>query len=244
MTNVRMGIDIGGTGIKGAPVDITTGKLQGDRLRIPTPEPATPDAIGATVAEIVKHFSWKGPIGATMPAVVKSGVVLTAANIDPSWIDTDADMLFTKTTGSQVTVLNDADAAGMAEMKFGAGKGRRGVVLMVTLGTGIGFAVFNDGVLLPNTELGHIELHGDDAEERASARVREETDESWKKWSHGVNEYLQKIDSLLWPDLIIIGGGVSKKADKFFPHIHIRAELVAAELLNDAGIVGAALAAK
>ena len=239
-----MGIDIGGTGIKGAPVDITTGKLKGDRLRIPTPEPATPDAIGATVAEIVKHFSWKGPIGATMPAVVKSGVVLTAANIDPSWIDTDADMLFTKTTGSQVTVLNDADAAGMAEMKFGAGKGRKGVVLMVTLGTGIGFAVFNDGVLLPNTELGHIELHGDDAEERASARVREETDESWKKWSHGVNEYLQKIDSLLWPDLIIIGGGVSKKADKFFPHIHIRAELVAAELLNDAGIVGAALAAK
>ena len=242
--NVRLGIDIGGSGIKGAPVDTRTGTLQAERLRIPTPEPATPDAVAATVKQVVDQFEWTGAIGATMPAVVKRGVVKTAANIDPSWIDTDADALFTKVTGCDVAVLNDADAAGMAEMKFGAGKGRDGVVLMITLGTGIGFAVFNDGVLLPNTELGHIELHGEDAEERASGRAREQNDESWKKWGHNVNEYLQKIDALLWPDLVIIGGGVSKKSDKFFPFINIRAELVAAALLNDAGIVGAALAAR
>jgi polyphosphate glucokinase len=242
MQNIRLGIDIGGTGIKGAPVDVREGKLVQERFRLDTPHPATPDAVAATVATVVEHFQWKGPIGATMPGVVKNGVLLTAANIDKAWIGTDAGKLFSDATGQPVSVLNDADAAGIAEMRFGAGAGRSGVVVMVTLGTGIGFAVFNDGVLLPNTELGHLEMNGKDAEEQASARARDEKDESWKKWAHKVDEYLDHVDALLWPDLIIIGGGVSKKADKFFPYLTTRAELVAAKFENEAGIVGAALA--
>jgi len=237
----RLGIDIGGTGIKGAPVDPRTGQLLGDRLRIPTPQPATPEAVADTVKQIVDHFDWRGPIGATLPGIVKDGVLLTAANIDKGWKGTDAAALFSTTTGSPVSLINDADAAGIAEMRFGAGLGRSGVVIMITLGTGIGFALFNDGVLLPNTELGHIELDGKDAESRASDRVREENDLSWKKWGERVDAYLDRIDALLWPDLIIIGGGVSKKADKFFPFLNTRAELVAAKLQNEAGIVGAAL---
>ncbi len=242
MEHIRLGIDIGGSGIKGATVDTTSGELTAERLRIPTPTPATPEAVAAVVRDITTHFGWTGPIGATVPGVVKNGVVKSAANIDPAWVDTDAAALFSAVTGSRVTVLNDADAAGIAEMRFGAGRNRDGVVLMITLGTGIGFAVFNDGVLLPNTELGHIEMNGRDAETQASARVRDENDESWKKWGAKVDDYLNRIEDLLSPDLIIIGGGVSKKADKFFPHIHIRTELVAATLLNEAGIVGAALA--
>jgi polyphosphate glucokinase len=236
-----LGIDIGGTGIKGAPVDVRRGTLLAERLRIPTPQPATPKAVAATVATIAEHFEWKGAVGATMPGVVKDGVLLTAANIDKKWLGTDAAALFSAATGLTVTVLNDADAAGVAEMRFGAGKGRKGVVVIITLGTGIGFALFNNGVLLPNTELGHIEIKGKDAEDRASARVRDESDVSWKKWGKRVDEYLDHIDALLWPDLIIIGGGVSKKADKFFPLLNTRAEIVAAKLENDAGIVGAAL---
>jgi len=240
--HVLLGIDIGGTGIKGAPVDVEAGKLTAERFRIDTPHPATPDAVAKTVGEIAAHFAWKGPIGATMPGVVKDGTLLTAANIDKQWIGTNAATLFSQSTGNAVTVLNDADAAGIAEMRFGAGKGRRGVVVMVTLGTGIGFALFHDGVLVPNTELGHLEMHGKDAEEQASARVREEKDESWKKWAEKVDDYLDHVDRLLWPDLIIIGGGVSKKAEKFFPYLSTRAELVPATFENDAGIVGAALA--
>jgi polyphosphate glucokinase len=236
-----LGIDIGGTGIKGAPVDVRRGTLLAERLRIPTPQPATPKAVAATVATIAEHFEWKGAVGATMPGVVKDGVLLTAANIDKKWLGTDAAALFSAATGLTVTVLNDADAAGVAEMRFGAGKGRKGVVVIITLGTGIGFALFNNGVLLPNTELGHIEIKGKDAEDRASARVRDESDVSWKKWGKRVDEYLDHIDALLWPDLIIIGGGVSKKADKFFPLLNTRAEIAAAKLENDAGIVGAAL---
>ena len=241
MQNIRLGIDIGGTGIKGAPVDVREGKLVEERFRLETPHPATPEAVAATVAEVVEHFHWKGPIGATMPGVVKNGVLLTAANIDKAWIGTDAAKLFSDATACPVSVLNDADAAGIAEMRFGAGVGRNGVVVMVTLGTGIGFALFNDGVLLPNTELGHLEMNGKDAEDQASARVRDEEDESWKKWANKVDQYLDHVDALLWPDLIIIGGGVSKKADKFFPHLNTRAELVAAKFENEAGIVGAAL---
>ncbi|MCU1392785.1 MAG: polyphosphate glucokinase [Ilumatobacteraceae bacterium] len=245
MTNTlpahRLGIDIGGTGIKGAPVDVKKGTLLAERFRIDTPQPATPEAVADVVGQVAKHFDWKGPIGATMPGVVKSGVILTAANIDKSWINTDASALFTKATGNPVSVLNDADAAGIAEMTFGAGKGRKGVVVMVTLGTGIGFALFNDGVLLPNTELGHLEMNGKDAEDQASARVRDQKEESWKKWAGKVDDYLDHVDALLWPDLIIIGGGVSKKADKFFPYLDTRAELVAAKFENEAGIVGAAL---
>jgi polyphosphate glucokinase len=238
-----LGIDIGGSGIKGAPVNTTTGKLISERFRIPTPQPSTPAAVAAAVGELAKHFAWTGPIGATMPGVVKAGTLLTAANIDKGWIGTNAAELFGAATGSTVTVINDADAAGIAEMRFGAGKGRTGVVVMITLGTGIGCAVFNDGVLLPNTELGHIEIRGKDAETRSSARVKEERDESWSKWAKRVDEYLDHLDDLLWPDLIIIGGGVSKNADKFFPHLTTRAELVTATLQNDAGIVGAAVVA-
>ena len=238
-----LGIDIGGSGIKGAPVNRRTGTFLAERQRTDTPQPSTPDAVAAVVAEIVHHFEWTGPIGVTVPAVVKGGVLLTAANIDKAWIGTDAASLFTEVTGNPVTVLNDADAAGIAEMRFGAGKGRRGVVVMITLGTGIGCAVFNDGVLLPNTELGHLQIRGKDAETRASARVKEEKKESWRKWAKRVDEYLDHLDALLWPDLIIVGGGVSKNADKFFPMLDVRAELVAATLLNDAGIVGAALSA-
>jgi polyphosphate glucokinase len=238
----RLGIDIGGSGVKGAPVDTTTGELVAERFRLDTPQPATPKAVAATVNEIVAHFDWKGSVGATVPGVIKKGVVFTAANIDKSWIGTDAAALFQKETGDPFTVLNDADAAGIAEMRFGAGKGREGVVVMITLGTGIGCAVFNDGVLVPNTELGHLEMNGHDAEHQASARVREEGDISWKKWAEKVDQYLDKLDALLWPDLIIIGGGVSKKPEKFFPYLNTRAELVPAALQNEAGIVGAAIA--
>src|ERR1700712_2696094 len=238
-----LGIDIGGSGIKGAPVDPATGTLLEERLRIVTPQPSTPDAVAEGVGQVAAHFKWKGRIGATMPGVVKGGTLLTAANIDPAWIGTDASTLFTTATNNPVSVLNDADAAGIAEMRFGAGRGRMGVVVMITLGTGIGCAVFNDGILLPNTELGHLEIRGKDAESRASARVKDEKEESWSKWAKRVDEYLDKLDALLWPDLIIIGGGVSKNADKFFPHLSTRAELLAATLQNEAGIVGAALVA-
>lgn len=241
MDDHRLGIDIGGSGVKGAPVDVMTGDLVADRFRLDTPQPATPEAIAATVADVVDHFAWHGPIGLTVPGVVKQGVVHTAANIDASWIGTDAAALFGKATGQVCVVMNDADAAGIAEMRFGAGVGRDGVVVMITLGTGIGCAVFNDGVLLPNTELGHLEMNGHDAEHQASARVREEEDLTWKKWGERVDQYLDALDHLLWPDLIIIGGGVSKKADKFFPYLNTRAELVPAALQNEAGIVGAAL---
>lgn len=240
--NIRLGIDIGGTGIKGAPVDTKAGKLIAERFRIDTPHPATPDAVASTVAEVAAHFAWKGPVGATMPGVVKNGTLLTAANIDKQWIGTDAAKLFSDATDNPVTVLNDADAAGIAEMRFGAGKGHAGVVVMITLGTGIGFALFHDGILVPNTELGHLEMNGKDAEEQASARIRDEKEESWKKWAVKVDDYLDHVDQLLWPDLIIIGGGVSKKAAKFFPYLTTRAELVPAIFENDAGIVGAALA--
>jgi polyphosphate glucokinase len=242
MEHHRLGIDIGGSGVKGAPVDVTTGELVAERFRLDTPQPATPGAVAATVARVVEHFAWRGPIGLTVPGVVKQGVVHTAANIDPAWIDTDATALFGAATGQPCRVLNDADAAGIAEMRFGAGQGRDGVVIMITLGTGIGFALFNDGVLLPNTELGHLEMNGRDAEHQASARVRDEEDLSWKKWAERVDQYLDMVDHLLWPDLVIIGGGVSKKAEKFFPYLDTRAELVPAELQNEAGIVGAALA--
>lgn len=240
---VILGIDIGGSGVKGAPVDVQTGELTAERLRIETPKPSTPDAVAKVLATIAQHFAWTGPIGATMPGVVKNGTLLTAANIDKRWIGTNANEVFGRATGCPVNVINDADAAGIAEMRFGAGAGRKGVVIMITLGTGIGCAVFNDGVLLPNTELGHLEIKGRDAESRASARVREEQDLSFRRWGKRVDAYLDRIDALLWPDLIIIGGGVSRKASKFFPYLSTRAELVAAKLENEAGIVGAALMA-
>ena len=238
-----LGIDIGGTGIKGAPVDVHTGKLLGERLRILTPVPATPEAVSAAVAEVAGHFSWQGPIGCGFPAVIRRGQVCTAVHVDKGWIGCNAQTLFGDVSGCPVTVLNDADAAGYAEMRFGAGQGRDGVVLLVTLGTGIGSALFVDGHLVPNTELGHIEIRGKDAEKRAAASVRENKDWSWKKWTRRLDEYLWYLNNYFSPDLIIIGGGISEKHDKFLPLLTVEAQVVAAHLENEAGIVGAALAA-
>lgn len=235
------GVDIGGTGIKGAPVDLVKGELVGERFRIETPQPATPDAVAKVVGQVVENFGWKGEIGCTFPAVIKSGVAYTAANVDKSWIGTDVAAAVGGVTGGKVLVMNDADAAGMAEMAFGAGRDKNGVVVMVTLGTGIGSALFLDGKLVPNTELGHIEVKGHDAETRASDAARERDDLSWQKWAKRVDRYLDTLDALLWPDLVIIGGGVSKKADKWLDYLSVRAPVVPAQLLNDAGIVGAAL---
>jgi len=241
--NVVMGVDIGGTGIKGAPVDIDKGELAGERFRILTPKPATPKAVADVVGEVVEHFNWKGPVGATFPAVVKDGKTLSAANVDKEWIGANAAEVFTQRLEMPVTVLNDADAAGLAEMRFGAGRDRKGVVIMVTLGTGIGCGMFLDGKLVPNTELGHIEIDGKDAETQAADSVRVRKELSWKKYAPRVEAYIRKLDALMWPDLIIIGGGASKKADKFLPLIKVRPEVVPAQLQNEAGIVGAALAA-
>jgi polyphosphate glucokinase len=242
-----LGIDIGGSGVKGAPVDSDSGELAAERFRIETPQPATPEAVAETVGEVAKHFSWSGPVGVTYPGVVIRGTVHTAANMDHSWIGVDAAALFGKvldTGGSSAPrVLNDADAAGVAEMAHGAGRGRDGVVLMLTFGTGIGSALFLDGKLVPNTELGHLELHGKDAELRASARIRAEKELSWDKWAERVQEYLDLVEKLLSPELILVGGGVAKHADKFVPLLKLRAEIVGAKLMNEAGIVGAAMAA-
>lgn len=239
-----LGIDIGGSGIKGAPVEVETGNLTADRFRIPTPHPSKPEAVAEVVAEIVKHFEWSGPIGCTFPAVVKKGVTLSAANVDRAWIGTNAQSLFRRKTHCPVLVLNDADAAGIAEMEFGAGRNKAGVVIILTFGTGIGSAVFFNGVLLPNTEFGHMEVRGKDAEARASARVRDEKKLNWKKWAERVNEVLNRLEILFTPDLFIIGGGVSKEHAKFLPLLKTSAKVVPAKLLNEAGIVGAAIAAK
>jgi polyphosphate glucokinase len=244
-----LGIDIGGSGIKGAPVDVKKGVLVAERYRIDTPQPSTPDAVAGTVAVIAEHFRWKGPIGCTFPSVVKRGVVYTAANVDESWIGVNGTKLLRKKTGCPVLLINDADAAGMAEMKFGAGRKRKGVVLLLTFGTGIGSAVFVDGSLMPNTELGHIELMcgprgGVEAEEYASDRIRKGEQLRWSDWAARVNEYLAVLESLFSPDLFILGGGVSRKHKKYLSLLDTRAEVLPAQLLNEAGIVGAALAAK
>jgi polyphosphate glucokinase len=239
-----MGIDIGGSGIKGAPVDVGKGELVAERYRLPTPQPSVPEAVGDVVAEIVKNFDWAGPMGCTFPAVVKGGVTYTAANVDQSWINFDGQKLLEEKTGCPVVLLNDADAAGLAEMEFGAGKGRQGVVIMLTFGTGIGSAIFVDGCLVPNTEFGHMEIRGKDAEHRAADRVRMERDLSWEKWAGRVNEFLERMELLFSPDLFIIGGGVSKKHETFLPLLRTRAEIVPAQMLNEAGVIGAALAAR
>ena len=238
-----LGIDIGGTGIKAAPVDVATGQLLAARQKVDTPHPALPDALAAVVKELNTSFAWSGPVGITFPGVVTDGVTRTAANLDKSWIGVDAAALFAEATGNQVRVLNDADAAGVAEMKFGAGIGERGTVLMLTFGTGIGSALFTAGVLVPNTEFGHIEIRGRDAESRASEHAKELHDLSWGKWAGRVEEYLEHMEALLSPHLIIVGGGISKESDKWVPRLTgIRARIVPAALLNEAGIVGAAMA--
>ena len=240
-----LGIDIGGSGMKGAPVNIETGEMLAERFRIPTPKPAKPKAVANTVAKIAEHFEWQGPIGCGFPAVVQHGITRTAANVHQKWVNFDAATLFDEKTDCPVRVVNDADAAGLAEMTFGAGQGRnKGVVLLVTIGTGLGTSLFTDGALLPNTELGHIEIDCDDAELMASNAARKRDDLSWKKWGKRLNTYLTRLEALVWPDLIILGGGVSKKHENFTPYLKLNAELVIAETFNHAGIIGAALAGR
>jgi polyphosphate glucokinase len=238
-----LGIDIGGSGIKGAIVDVKKGEFITERHRIETPSPSTPAAVAQVVAELAQYFAYEGPIGCTFPAVVQHGVIHTAANVDQSWIGVDGEALFRETTGQPVHILNDADAAGVAEMRFGVGRDRKGVVIMLTFGTGIGSAIFTDGVLVPNTEFGHMKIRGKDAEHRAAARIRDEEGLSWKRWAKRVNEFLQTMEFLFSPDLFIIGGGVSKKFDKYAANLTVEADMLPAQLLNDAGIIGAAMAA-
>jgi polyphosphate glucokinase len=239
-----LGIDIGGTGIKGAPVDTETGALMASRHRIPTPEQAKPRPVAGVIGELAGHFGWQGPIGCGFPAVVRQGVVYTAANIHKSWIETNAEALFSEAAKCPVHVVNDADAAGLAEITFGAGKDQKGVVLMVTIGTGLGTVLFTDGKLVPNLELGHIELDGKDAEVRASDAARKREKLSWKVWGKRFNFYLSSLERLLWPDLIILGGGVIKNYEEFAPYLDVKAKVVVAQFLNNAGIVGAALSAQ
>lgn len=237
-----LGIDIGGTGIKGAPVNVRTGQLLAERFRLETPQPATPEAVVATAAEVARHFEWTGPIGVGFPAVCKDGTIHTASNIDKSWIGMNAATMIAEATGSpKVVVANDADVAGLAELKFGAGRGKRGVILMITIGTGLGTALFVGGKLVPNLEMGHIEIKGVDAESWASDAAREREDLKWEKWAKRIDKYLHKMEDLLWPDLIVVGGGVSKRSEKFLPELTLRTPIVPATLLNEAGIVGAAL---
>src|ERR687894_2169718 len=230
------GIDIGGSGIKGAPVDTESGELVRERVRIKTPKPATPEAIVGTAVEVVREAGWEGPVGCGFPAVVKDGVVRTAANIDKGAIGFDMRGKLAQELGTPVRVINDGDAAGLAEMRWGAGRAVEGVVMMLTLGTGIGTSLFVEGRLVPNTELGHIEIWGKDAEHHASDRARKRDALSWKEYAKRLDEYLHKIEDLLWPDLIVVGGGISKKSERFFPHLTARTRIVRAEMLNEAGI--------
>jgi len=239
----QLGIDIGGSGMKGAIVDTDTGNLITERYRTATPNPSTPAAMAEVLTKIPKEFNWKGRIGCGFPAPIKEGKVLTANNIDKLWLGVKVHDVFAKACGCKVIVINDADAAGLAEMKFGAGRGISGVVLLLTIGTGIGSALFVDGKLVPNSEFGQIELRGKKGERRASDRTRSKKEMSWKRWSNVLGEYINAVESLVWPDLIIIGGGVSKKADKFLPRIEALARILPAQLRNEAGIVGAALCA-
>ena len=238
-----LGIDVGGSGIKGAPVDTETGQLISERLRIKTPKNGEPEPIAEVVKQIAQAFNWSGPIGIGFPAPIKSGVAMMAANVSEKWVGTNADALFTKVTGCECTLINDADAAGLAEMTFGAGRGQPGTVIMITLGTGIGTAIFHHGHLLPNTEFGHLEVEGEDAEFRASDAARQREDLSWKKYAKRLNKYFTALEKLFWPDLFIIGGGISKESEKYLPLLTIETPIVTAQLLNQAGIVGAALGA-
>lgn len=244
--SVAIGVDIGGTGIKGAPVDLRTGRLLAERHCLPTPQPATPAAVAEAVRQLREQFAdvpADAPIGVAIPAVVRGGIVRTAANIDQSWIGADADRLFRDVLGRPAALLNDADAAGFAELSLGAGRDHPGVVLVVTLGTGIGSALFTDGRLVPNTELGHLTIDGFDCCPWASAAARVRENLSWAQWVSRLQEYLAYAESLLWPDLIIIGGGISQDADRFLPLLQLDAPVVRAHLGNDSGLIGAAFEA-
>jgi polyphosphate glucokinase len=239
-----LGIDVGGTGIKGALVETKTGELLTPRHRLLTPEGAKPKAVAVVVGEVVQHFNWKGPVGVGFPAVIINGVAFSAANVSKRWIGTNAETLFAEATKCPVRVINDADAAGLAEMRYGVGRRQPGTVLVITIGTGLGSALFRNGQLIPNTEFGHIEMNCGDAEKQASEAVRMRENLSWKEWSTRFNEYLQTLEFLIHPDLIILGGGASKESEKFVSRLSVRANILPAAMLNEAGIVGAALAAE
>lgn len=246
-TGPVLGIDIGGTGVKGAPVDLATGELVADRLKIKTPKPATPEAVSAVVAEIAARFAHSlgdSPIGIAIPAVCQHGVARSAANIDPSWVDTDVDALFTDLLGRPVHVVNDADAAGVAEARYGVALDVPGLVILTTLGTGIGSAFLLDGRLVPNSELGHLEIDGHDAEHRAAQSAKEREGLSYKEWAKRLQRYYSHVENLFWPDLFVVGGGISKSSDKFLPLLDLRTPIIPAKLRNNAGIVGAAWLAR
>lgn len=234
-----VGIDVGGSGIKGAPVDLERGAFAADRVREPTPQPAKPKPVAEVIASIAERFP-EGPLGVTFPAVIQHGVARTAANVHDSWIGTDVRELVASTTGRDVHVVNDADAAGVAEARYGAARDVGGVVVVTTLGTGIGTALLVDGRLVPNTELGHLVVDGHDAETRAADSARSREDLSWKEWAKRLQRYYGELEKLLWPDLFVVGGGVSKKSDKFLELLDLRTPIVPAQLLNEAGIIGAA----
>jgi polyphosphate glucokinase len=240
-----LGVDVGGSGIKGALVDVSSGQMATDRFRLPTPQPARPEAVVKTIKKVRKYFDYRGPVGVGFPAVVLDGTVLSAANVDDAWIGYPGQRNLTEALHGPVTLLNDADAAGFAEMRFGAGRDRNGLVMILTLGTGIGSALFMDGCLVPNCELGHLYLpgHSADAEDYASDRIRSAEDLDWKAWARRLDIYLRHLEGLFSPNLFILGGGVSKKSPKFVPHLTVRTEVVPAQLRNEAGIIGAAMAA-
>jgi polyphosphate glucokinase len=240
--SVGFGIDFGGSGIKGAPVDLDRGEFTAERVRIKTPERSTPEAVADVIAELYDRFpAVTGPVGVAVPGIVRSGVVRSAANIDPSWVGTDADCLFSERLGVDVRVLNDADAAGLGEVRYGAAVGRRGLVILTTLGTGVGSAIVYDGVLVPNSELGHLEVEGRAAERSAANSVREEEGLSWEAWAERLETFYRHLERLFSPDLFVVGGGVSKHVDEFLPHVDVETPIVPAKLRNRAGIVGAAL---
>ncbi|MEX2183855.1 MAG: ROK family protein [Chloroflexota bacterium] len=246
---IAIGVDVGGSGIKAAVVDTESGRLRSERLRVPTPQPATPDAVSASISRLVRRLaratgiSDTAPVGVGLPGVAMGGRLMTAANIDPAWVDYPVAEKLGKTLKRRVSVVNDADAAGIAEMRFGIGAGRRGVVIFLTLGTGVGSGVFVDGVLVPNTEFGQMEIRGRPAERRSASAARVRKSLSWKAWTMDLDEHLERIEDLMWPNLIILGGGVSKNGDKFIPRLQRRTPVVAATLRNDAGIIGAAIVA-
>jgi polyphosphate glucokinase len=243
---LALGVDVGGSGIKGAPVDLDRGELTQDRHRIDTPAPSTPEAVSDVIHRVVDHFDGIDagtPIGVTIPGVVTRGVVRTAANIDKSWIDTDIAALLEDRLQRDVVVVNDADAAGVGELEFGAARGQDGLVVVTTLGTGIGTALLYDGRLVPNSELGHLELDGFDAETRAASSIKTKENLSYPEWAKRLQRYYSHLEGLLWPDLFVVGGGVSRKSEKFLPLLDLRTPIVAAQLRNAAGIIGAGVLA-
>jgi polyphosphate glucokinase len=237
------GVDVGGSGVKGGIVDLDTGELIGDRFKLLTPQPATPSAVARTIAAVVNEFAWSGPLGVTYPGVVRNGVAWTAANVDKSWIGTNARDIISSELGQEIVVLNDADAAGLAEVRYGAGKDTTGVVVLLTFGTGIGSAVIHNGILLPNSEFGHLEVGGKEAEHRAASSVRDTHGWTYERWAKQVTKVLVAVENALWPELFIAGGGISRKADKWVPLLENRTPVIPAALENTAGIVGAAMAA-